>query len=175
MRYFGTIGPRIVPLLAVSIVVGCATDHGAAPAPAGPQLLPFTYAPRQDGAVNCGVRAILQDRSGDYWFGSHFDGASFTVIDGARMGLCEGEGMPHVRCVFEDSRGRLWIGNNGVGVVVVEGDSTAGLAPLAGTGDAFARMGAPLTASDAVNRDGVLWPSGTGVFGITGTRFERVH
>ena len=283
----------LTPLVAFTLV-GCASGQKPAPDPAAAQLLPFSYAPRQDGAVNGGVRAILQDRSGDYWFGSHFegvcrvgrdgvrhftradglsddqvraiqeapdgsiwfdngvgvsrfdgervttpvdrehsllstwalapddlwfksngstgfderereagvyrmhggrltylalplpeplrsddgysvtgfakgkggriwiatynavfgfDGASFTTIDGARMGLREGEGMPHVRCVFEDSRGRLWIGNNGVGVVVVDGDATFGLAPLAGTGEALPRMGAPLTSSADVNRD----------------------
>ena len=273
----GAILVRLAPLLAASVLVGCMPGRVTAPEAAAPRLLPFTYAPRQDGAVNGGVRAIFQDRSGDFWFGSHFegvcrvgregvrhftradglsddqvraiqqapdgsiwfdngvgvsrfdggrfttpvdrecsplstwalepgdlwfksnpstgfdeherqagvyrmhggrlvylalplpgtlrsdegysvtgfakgkggriwiatynavfgfDGVSFTTIDGARMGLREGDGMPHVRCVFEDSRGRVWIGNNGVGVVVVDGDATFGLAPLAGTGEA---------------------------------------
>ena len=79
------------------------------------------------------------------------EGVPVHIIDTA--GLREGEGMPHVRCVFEDSRRRVWIGNNGVGVVVVDGDKTVGLAPLAGTGEALLRMGAPLTSSDAVNHD----------------------
>lgn len=277
---------HVAPLLAAAVLAGCTA--------AEPRRLPFTYAPREDGAVNGGVRAILRDRSGYLWFGSHFegvcrvdgdemrryttadglsdnqvrgiqeaadgtiwfdtavgvscfdrgrittpaerehsllspwelapddlwfksnephgfnekerdagvyrlhdghltyltlplplplrtnagysvtgfakgkggriwiatydavfgfDGVSFTTIDGARMGLREGEGMPHVRCVFEDSRRRVWIGNNGVGVVVVDGDKTVGLAPLAGTGEALLRMGAPLTSSDAVNHD----------------------
>ena len=63
---------------------------------------------------------------------------------------------PHVRGVFEDSRGRVWIGNNGVGVVVVDGDRTFGVAPLVGEGDALLRMGSPLTESNAVNHDGSL-------------------
>lgn len=296
----------MIPLLSARIAasfligmmsVGCASDQRVGRESVAPKLLPFkllpfTYAPRHDGAVNCGVRAMLQDRDGKFWIGSHFegvcridgeeirhftkadglsddqvraiheaadgaiwfdcgegvssvdgerivtntereysllspwaleatdlwfksngshgfnekereagvyrlhdrrltyltlplplksrtndgysvtgfakgkggriwiatydavfgfDGVSFTTIDGARMGLREGEGVPHVRCVFEDSRGRLWIGNNGVGVVVVDGDATYGLAPLAGTGDALLRMGEPLIASDAVH------------------------
>ena len=294
MMHRGAILARFVPPLAALVLVGCETGRVPPPEAAAPRLLPFTYAPRQDGAVNGGVRAIFQDRSGDYWFGSHFegvcrvgregvrcftgadglsddqvrsiqqapdgsiwfdngvgvsrfdgerfttpvdrerfplstwalepddlwfksnpstgfdeqeggagvyrmrggrlaylalplpeplrsddgysvtgfakgkggriwiatynavfgfDGVSFTTIDGARMGLREGEGMPHVRCVFEDSRGRVWIGNNGVGVVVVDGDATFGLAPLAGTGEALLRMGAPLTSSSAANHD----------------------
>lgn len=294
VRPYGIIHARIVPLLTALSLVGCATDRGGAREPVAPQLLPFTYATRQDGAHNAGVRAILQDRSGDYWFGSHFegvcrvgrdgvrhftradglsddqvraiqqapdgsiwfdngvgvssfdgerittpvvrehfphstwaleredlwfksngsigfdekerqagvyrmhggrltylalplpaplrtddlysvtgfakgkggriwiatynavfgfDGVSFRTIDGARMGLREGEGMPHVRCVFEDSRGRVWIGNNGVGVVVIDGDATFALAPLARTSEVLLRMGAPLTSSAAVDRD----------------------
>ena len=293
----GPILALLAALLAWLALGGCAAGRGAGATPAAPRLLPFTYAPRQDGATNGGVRAILRDREGNLWIGSHFEGAcridrerirqftradglsddqvraiqqaadgslwfdtgvgvsrfdggrmvaqseleyppmplwaigpddlwfkaheshgfsetereagayrlhdgrltylklplppalrsntgysvtgfakgkggriwiatydavfgfdgtSFTTIDGARMGLRPGEGVPHVRCVFEDSRGRVWIGNNGVGVVVVDGDSTAGLAPLAGTGDALLRMGAPLTASGAVNADGSL-------------------
>lgn len=294
MKPLATIRAPLLLLLAPLVLGGCAVDRGAGTPAASPRLLPFTYAPRHDGAVNGGVRAILQDRAGNLWIGSHFegvcrvdregirhfteadglgddqvraiqqaedgsiwfdtavgvsrfdgarivaapecefppmspwaldshdlwfkahephgfneterdagvyrlhdgrltyltlplplplrtntgysvtgfakgkggriwiatydavfgfDGTAFTIIDGARMGLRPGEGVPHVRCVFEDSRGRVWIGNNGVGAVVVDGDSTAGLAPLAGTGGALARMGAPLTASDAVNRD----------------------
>jgi ligand-binding sensor domain-containing protein len=287
----------VVPLLAATILAGCAADRLAERRAAEPKLLPFTYAPRSDGAVNAGVRSILQDREGNYWFGSDvegvcrvdgenvrrfttahglsndqvrsiqeapdgsiwfdtgvgvssfdgerirtpadreytvmspwaleprdlwfkaneshgfsdmergagvyrlhdgrltylalplspqlrsdtgysvtgfakgkggriwiatynavfgFDGASFTIIDGTQMGLREGEGAPHVRCVFEDSRGRVWIGNNGVGVIVVDGDSVAGLTPLAGTADVLLRMGAPLTAAADAKRDGSL-------------------
>jgi ligand-binding sensor domain-containing protein len=292
---------RIVPLLAATLLAGCAADRGVERRSAEPNLLPFTYPPISEGGVMGGVRAILQDREGNYWFGSHlegvcrvdgeqvrrfttadglsndqvrsiqeapdgsiwfdtgvgvssfdgmriwtyedreqplmspvmspgasdprdlwftaneshgfgdadreagvyrlrdgrmsalalplpphlrgdpgdsvtgfakgkggriwiatyiavvgFDGASFTTIDGTRMGLREGEGAPHVRCVFEDSRGRLWIGNNGVGVIVVDGDSMAGLTPLTGAGEVLLRMGAPLTSSADANRDGSL-------------------
>lgn len=295
VKVHAAIVARTVSLLSAFTLSGCATDgQPALPPSPVPRLLPFTYAPRQDGAVNGGVRAILQDRAGNFWFGSHFegvcrvdrdairhfteadglsddqvraiqeardgsiwfddgvgisqfdgerittpaersdsmlspwgldpedlwfksnepngfdekereagvyrlhegrlsylalplppqvrsysgyavtgfakgkggriwiatynavfgfDGVSFTTIDGARMGLREGECMPHVRCVYEDSRGRVWIGNNGVGVVVVDGDATFGLAPLAGTGEALLRMGAPLTSSTAANHD----------------------
>ena len=297
MTFHGAILAHIAPLLAVTILIGCAADRGGERRSADPSLLPFTYAPRSDGTLNPGVRAILQDREGNYWFGSHFegvcrvdgeqvrrfttadglsddqvraiqeapdgsiwfdtgigvssfdggvmrthaspeesvpspwaldardlwfkadeldgfsdrgrgagvyrlhdgrltwlalrllpqlradsgylvtgfakgkggriwiatynavfgfDGASFTTIDGTRMGLREGEGAPHVRCVFEDSRGRVWIGNNGVGVIVVDGDSTVGLTPIAGTGEVLLRMGDPLIASTEAHRDGSL-------------------
>jgi ligand-binding sensor domain-containing protein len=283
-----------LPLFGAGLVAGCSAVPGEGHDAATPSLLPFTYSPGPDGAVNGGVRAIFEDRSGRMWFGSHFEGAcsvdhgritrfteadglgddqvrsiqeaadgsiwfdtgvgissfdgslvtshanrpfvmaaawelapddlwfkqheshgfsateqeagvyrlhdgqltycalplpleqrtndgysvtgfakgkggriwiatynavfgfdgvSFTTIDGARMGLREGEGVPHVRCVFEDSKGRLWIGNNGVGVVVIDGERTAGLSPLLGTGEALLRMGAPLVASSAADDD----------------------
>ncbi|MBM4007248.1 MAG: hypothetical protein FJ292_06755 [Planctomycetes bacterium] len=74
MMLCGAILRRFIPPLASLALVGCVIGGEPAPEPAAPQLLPFTYAARQDGA---------------------------------RMGLREGEGMPHVRCVFEDSRGRV--------------------------------------------------------------------
>ena len=386
MQFSSIIRTRVALLLVIAVCAGCASDApvikhnpGNDPLgdqPAAPQRLPLTYEARPDGAVNGGVRAILQDRHGNFWFGSHFegvchvdgdqirhftdadglsdnqvraiqeasdgtiwfdcgvgvsnfdgkkivtrvdreyslfspwelkpddlwfkaneshgfnekehdagvyrlhdgrlrylalplplqartndgysvtgfakgkggriwiatydavfgfDGVSFTTIDGARMGLRAGEGVPHVRCVFEDSRGRVWIGNNGVGVVVVDGDATYGLTKLAGEGDALVNMGAPLTRSLAANHpskideslqrvfsigedrdgniwigtigggawrydgrtlkqfnehdglttanvmaiycdhDGELWLGGTGVFRLTGDRFERVY
>ena len=121
--------------------------------------LPLPEPLRSDDGYS--VTGFAKGKGGRIWIATYnavfgFDGVSFTTIDAARMGLREGEGMPHVRCVFEDSRGRVWIGNNGVGVVVVDGDATYGVAPLVGEGEALLRMGAPLTASTAVNHDASL-------------------
>ena len=121
-------------------------------------FLAFPATPlRRDGALH-DVTGFARGAGGRLWIATYeavfgFDGSSVAVIDGERMGLRGGEGVPHVRCVFEDSRGRVWIGNNGVGVVVVDGDATYGLAPLAGEGDALLRMGAPLAASVAADSD----------------------
>jgi ligand-binding sensor domain-containing protein len=154
--------------------------------------LPLPPQLRSDSGYS--VTGFAKGKGGRIWIATYnavfgFDGASFTTIDGTRMGMREGSGAPHVRCVFEDSRGSVWIGNNGVGVIVVDGDSTAGLTPLAGTGEVLLRMGEPLTPSAAADRDrslqrvfsigedrdGTLWLGGTGVFRLTGQRFERVH
>lgn len=136
--------------------------------------LPLPLALRSNAGYS--VTGFAKGKAHRIWIATYdavfgFDGVSFTTIDGARMGFREGEGAPHVRCVFEDSRGRLWIGNNGVGVVVIDGDTTAGLTPLAGTGKALPSMGAPLVASGAgsgeaslrrvfsigEDRDGDIW------------------
>jgi ligand-binding sensor domain-containing protein len=50
-----------------------------------------------------------------------YDGKSFTVIDDKSLGLDEATGWLHVRCVLEDSKGNLWIGNNGIGVILHDG------------------------------------------------------
>ncbi|MFM7295674.1 MAG: two-component regulator propeller domain-containing protein [Planctomycetota bacterium] len=69
---------------------------------------------------------ISKGKSGKLWFATYsavfgFDGTSFTIIDDKSLGLDEGNGSLHVRCVFEDSKDRLWIGNNGIGVLLHDG------------------------------------------------------
>lgn len=123
--------------------------------------LPLPLPPPLRTNAGYSVTAFAKGKGGRIWIATYdavfgFDGTSFTIIDGTRMGLRPGEGVPHVRGVFEDSRGRVWIGNNGVGVVVVDGDATYGVAPLVGEGDALLRMGSPLTASNAANHDASL-------------------
>lgn len=55
------------------------------------------------------------------WVG--YDGQHFEVYDNSYFGYNEETGYLHVRSIFEDSKGRLWIGNNGIGVMLKEGDS----------------------------------------------------
>lgn len=89
----------------------------------------FTYlafpAPviRDQGYATTG---IARGRNGRLWLATYgavfgYDGQSFTVIDDERLGLNESTGWLHVRSVFEDSQGRLWIGNNGIGVILHDG------------------------------------------------------
>lgn len=52
-----------------------------------------------------------------------YDGQSFEVIDDARLGFTQQPDLLHVRSVLEDSKGNLWIGNNGIGVLLKSGDS----------------------------------------------------
>ena len=69
---------------------------------------------------------IATANSGRIWFATYsavfgYDGKSFTIIDDKSLGLNASTGWLHVRCVFEDSKGRLWIGNNGIGVILHDG------------------------------------------------------
>lgn len=72
---------------------------------------------------------MARGRGGRQWFATYaavfgYDGTSFSILDDAFFGLDENSGFLHIRCVFEDSKGRLWVGNNGIGVLLVE-DGTA--------------------------------------------------
>ena len=69
---------------------------------------------------------IAKGKSGRLWFATYtavfgYDGESFTIIDDKSLGLNESTGRLHVRCVLEDSKGMLWIGNNGIGVILHDG------------------------------------------------------
>lgn len=72
---------------------------------------------------------ITRGRNGRLWFATYsavigYDGASFTIIDDESLGLDSSTGRLHVRCVFEDSKGNLWIGNNWLGVLLYDGTTT---------------------------------------------------
>lgn len=69
---------------------------------------------------------FARGKGGRRWFATYnavfgYDGESFTIIDDKSLGLDASTGWLHVRCVFEDSKGRLWIGNNGIGVILRDG------------------------------------------------------
>ena len=71
---------------------------------------------------------IAKGKSGRLWFATYnavfgYDGKSFTILDDKSLGLNEDTGWLHVRCVLEDSKGRLWIGNNGIGVILHDGQA----------------------------------------------------
>lgn len=71
---------------------------------------------------------IAKGKDGRLWFATYsavigYDGESFTFIDNESLGLNENTGWLHVRCVLEDSKGNLWIGNNGIGVILHDGDT----------------------------------------------------
>ena len=62
------------------------------------------------------------------WFGTFagvfgYNGNQFTVINDETLELTKVSDKLHVRSILEDSKGRLWIGNNGIGVILKKGDS----------------------------------------------------
>ena len=76
------------------------------------------------------VTGIVKGRDGTVWFGTYpgvfgYDGQSFTVINDETVGIESGSERLHVRSIFEDSRGNLWIGNNGLGVLLFDGQAVS--------------------------------------------------
>ncbi|WP_051437757.1 hybrid sensor histidine kinase/response regulator [Eubacterium xylanophilum] len=61
---------------------------------------------------------IMGSRDGHVWVGGYagvmrFDGSEFERLDAS-------EGLTSARAIFEDSKGRIWVGTNDNGVVVVD-------------------------------------------------------
>lgn len=75
-----------------------------------------------------GVTSISKGKNNMIWFGTYagifgYNGKEFKIINDETLGLNIEVEPLHIRSIFEDSKGRLWIGNNGIGVLLKEGDS----------------------------------------------------
>ncbi|WP_290478228.1 MULTISPECIES: two-component regulator propeller domain-containing protein [unclassified Leeuwenhoekiella] len=62
------------------------------------------------------------------WFATYagvfgYDGRDFAIINDKSMGFDRTIEQLHIRSILEDSKGRLWLGNNGIGVLLKDGDS----------------------------------------------------
>jgi len=85
------------------------------------------------------VTGIVKGRDGTVWFGTYpgvfgYDGKSFVVINDETVGIESGGERLHVRSIFEDSRGNLWIGNNGLGVLLFDGQAVSNFTEQHGLG-----------------------------------------
>lgn len=74
------------------------------------------------------VTGIAAGKNNMLWISTYagvigYNGKQFSTINDETLGLTKETGLLHVRSIFEDSKGRLWIGNNGIGVLLQEGDS----------------------------------------------------
>jgi ligand-binding sensor domain-containing protein len=74
------------------------------------------------------VTGFSKGGSNMLWIGTFagvfgYDGHRLRVINDESLGLTKEMGKVHVRSVFEDSKGRLWIGNNGIGVLLKDGNT----------------------------------------------------
>ncbi len=74
-----------------------------------------------------------------------YDGETLTTIDDERLGHTDATGFLHVKYMYEDCRGRVWIGNNGIGVILVEGDTITNFTQRHGVGRRDHRSGGSLT------------------------------
>lgn len=77
-------------------------------------------------AGDYGITGFSAGSNNDLWIAyyngvAHFDGKSIDYIDNKTMNYDGKSIYMHVRSILEDSKGRLWIGNNGNGVLLKEG------------------------------------------------------
>lgn len=75
-----------------------------------------------------GVTSFSKGKNNIIWFGTYagvfgYNGKDFRIINDETLGLDVEDEPLHIRSILEDSKGRLWIGNNGIGVLLKEGDS----------------------------------------------------
>ncbi len=83
----------------------------------------------EEASIYYSVTDIARGKDGRVWFATYgavigFDGEAFTAITNESLGLNEDKGFLHVRSVHEDRNGNLWIGNNGIGVLLYDGKTT---------------------------------------------------
>lgn len=69
---------------------------------------------------------FVKDKNGTVWFGTYgavirYNSSNFKILDNEFLGLTAETGSLHVRSIMEDSKGNLWIGNNGIGVLKYDG------------------------------------------------------
>lgn len=74
-----------------------------------------------------GVTGISKDKDGKVWIATYaalfnYDGKMVNIFDNEKLNLKDHERL-HIRSVLADSKGRIWIGNNGIGVLLMEGNS----------------------------------------------------
>lgn len=74
------------------------------------------------------VTDISKGRTNMIWFSTYagvfgYNGADFTIINDETLGYDRKIEPLHIRGILEDSKGRLWIGNNGIGVLLKDGNS----------------------------------------------------
>lgn len=71
--------------------------------------------------------AFVKGKNEMVWFGTYgavigYNGSDFKVINDASLALNDQTGHFHSRTIMEDSKGNLWIGNNGIGVLKYNGE-----------------------------------------------------
>jgi len=70
--------------------------------------------------------SFIKGKNGAFWIGTYgsvigYNGSDFKIITDEYLRLNGVSGSLHVRDITEDSKGNLWIGNNGIGVLKYDG------------------------------------------------------
>ncbi len=83
-----------------------------------------------------GVTDISIDKESVVWIATYaalfnYDGKMLNIFDNEKLELKNNQKL-HVRSVLADSKGRLWIGNNGIGVLLMEKNKTINFSDING-------------------------------------------
>lgn len=124
---------------------------------------------------------FVRGKNDRLWFGTYgavvgYDGSEFLVLDNAALGLSEATGYLHVRAIFEDSKGNLWIGNNGIGVWVYDGKDATNFTALHRGKMPFMASGGPERVfSIGEDANGNIWfgTIGSGAWFFDGTSLSN--
>jgi len=88
---------------------------------------PF-FRPNEKKPKDYGITCSTNGKNGNVWIGTYsavigFNGSFHTIINDSTLNYDGENDYIHVRSILEDSKGRLWIGNNGIGVLLTVEDS----------------------------------------------------
>jgi len=92
----------------------------------GPNFLILTQPKNQNPDHSYGVTDISKDKNGKVWIATYaalfnYDFKKINLFGHEKLNLKYNERL-HIRSVLADSKGRIWIGNNGIGVFLMDGD-----------------------------------------------------
>jgi ligand-binding sensor domain-containing protein len=84
--------------------------------------------PLNKNPVDYGITGFTHCRNGGIWIAYYsgltfFDGQTSIHYNDSSMHFDGNTNYMHVRCILEDSKGRLWVGNNSIGVLLKEKDT----------------------------------------------------
>ena len=84
--------------------------------------------PSNSKSVDYGITGFSKSKKGGLWIAhysgfSYYDGNTYQFVNDSTMNYDGKSKYMHVRSILEDSKGRLWIGNNGIGVLLKEKNS----------------------------------------------------
>lgn len=104
----------------------------------GEDLKYLTLPIPNNGTINdsYGVTDISKATDGKVWIATYsalfnFDGKTINIFNRNLLALRKSDRL-HIRSVFADSQGRIWIGNNGIGVLLHNGESTINFSEVNG-------------------------------------------
>jgi len=90
----------------------------------GTNFLIFTQPRNENSYRYYGVTDISKDKNGKVWIATYsalfnYDGNIIKAYGHKNLNLKHNDYL-HIRSVLADSKGRIWIGNNGIGVLLME-------------------------------------------------------